>query len=83
MPADAPENSKFEPQNPEPNNTTGLEAGGSVTPGDTPPAETGVGGPNHEPPQRGRTGPIIAIGVISFIVLLIAIGLIARVVGLF
>jgi hypothetical protein len=83
MPDQAREDGPFEPQNPEPNNTAGLEPGGSVTPGDTPPAETGVGGPNHEPPQRGRTGPIIAIGVVAFVVLLIAIGLIGRVVGLF
>jgi hypothetical protein len=73
----------FEPQNPEPDHTTGLEAGGGVTPGDTPPAESSVGGPQHEPPLRGRTGPIIALSIAGFLVLIIVVGLIGRVVGLF
>ncbi|ORM30587.1 DUF6480 family protein [Williamsia sp. 1135] len=79
MPNRDSEDFAFEPQNPEPNDTAGLEAGGSVTPGDTPPAETGVGGPNHEPPQRGRALPIIVISVAVFLVLIIAVGLFSRV----
>jgi hypothetical protein len=71
----------FEPQNPEPSDTTGLESGGSVTPGDTPPAETGVGGPNHEPPVRGKTIPIVIICLAVFLVLIIAVGLFSRIFG--
>lgn len=70
-------------QNPEPNITPGLEAGGSVTPGDTPPVETGVGGPNHEPPQRSRVMPVMVIALVALLAVLIAVGLIGRVVGLF
>ncbi|MBW4781393.1 hypothetical protein KZO37_18690 [Rhodococcus fascians] len=70
-------------QNPEPDETAGLEAGGSVTPGDTPPAETAVGGPNHEPPQRSRVMPIVVVVLVALLAIVIAGGLIGRVVGLF
>ena len=69
-------------ENPEPSETAGLESGGSVTPGDTPPAETGVGGPQHEPPQRTLKLPVIFLGVLGVVVLIVVIGLIGRVIGL-
>lgn len=70
-------------QNPEPDDTAGLERGGSVTPGDTPPAETSVGGPQHEPPQRGRTLPIVFFALIALVVIIVAAGFIGRVFDLF
>ncbi|MCZ4276950.1 hypothetical protein C5142_18635 [Rhodococcus sp. BGS-1C] len=69
-------------ENPDPSETAGLESGGSVTPGDTPPAETGVGGPQHEPPQRTLKLPVIFLGVLGVVVLIVVIGLIGRVIGL-
>ncbi|MGB7384831.1 MAG: DUF6480 family protein, partial [Rhodococcus sp. (in: high G+C Gram-positive bacteria)] len=50
--------------------------------GDTPPAETGVGGPQHEPPQRTLKLPVIFLGVLGVVVLIVVIGLIGRVIGL-
>ncbi|MBA4024325.1 MAG: hypothetical protein C0482_18380 [Gordonia sp.] len=81
MPNRDSEDFAYEPQNPPPGDTAGLEDGGGVTPGDTPPAETGVGGPNHEPPQRGKTVPIVIISLAVLLVLIIAIGLFSRIFG--
>lgn len=77
-----PDAFEFDPQNPDPANTPGLERGGGVAPGDTPPAETSVGGPQHEPPQRRSTGALIAIGIAVIVVLVLAGGLIVRAVDL-
>ena len=63
-------------ENPDPSETAGLERG------DTPPAETGVGGPQHEPPQRTLKLPVIFLGVLGVVVLIVVIGLIGRVIGL-
>ncbi|MEO9104805.1 MAG: DUF6480 family protein [Terrimesophilobacter sp.] len=69
-------------QNPEPKDTPGLEPGGSVQPGDTPPAETGVSGPQHNPPQRSRAVPIVFFVLIGLVVILVAGGLFGRIFGL-
>ena len=68
--------------NPDPAETAGLERGGGVAPGDTPPDAdqlTGaVGGnrdntPNMGPVDGNRTPMFIALGFIAFIVISIAI----------
>ncbi|NIL77485.1 MULTISPECIES: DUF6480 family protein [Nocardiaceae] len=70
-------------QNPEPDDTAGLEPGGGVAPGDTPPVETGVGGPNHEPPQRGLALPVVFLGIVALLVILVVAFFVGRIAGLF
>lgn len=77
-----PDASRFDPQNPDPANTAGLEPGGGVAPGDTPPAETSVGGPHHEPPQRRSVGALVAMGIVVIVIMVVAIGLLVRAAGL-
>ncbi|WAL44449.1 DUF6480 family protein [Rhodococcus pyridinivorans] len=78
-----PDASEFDPQNPDPANTPGLEPGGGVAPGDTPPAETSVGGPQHEPPQRRSAGALVAIVIAVVVALMVSGGLLVRAIGLF
>ncbi len=64
---------------PDPAETAGLEPGGGVDPGDTPPIEgsisgtTGNDGPNKGPVNGNRTPMIIALSVLAVIVLMVAI----------
>ncbi|GAA3019100.1 DUF6480 family protein [Streptomyces fulvorobeus] len=55
---------------PDPRNTPGLDSGGGVPVGDTPPAEgsTSEAGPRNEPPRGWAKGPLIAILVLAVVV---------------
>lgn len=68
---------------PDPRRTPGIDPGGSVPPGETPPAEGGTHGISHpEPPElRKGWGPMPLV-LIMAIVVLVAIGLIAMAVAL-
>ncbi len=68
---------------PEPRRTPGLEPGGGVAPGETPPSEGGMYGISHpEPPQLRKGWGPMALVLIMVVVALIAIGLIAMAVAL-
>ncbi|WP_114257225.1 DUF6480 family protein [Streptomyces sp. Go-475] len=57
---------------PEPERTTGLEPGGGVPPGETPPAESSMpeAGPQetHNPPKGWAKGPMALIIVLAVLV---------------
>lgn len=66
----------------EPASTAGLEAGGGVTPGDTPPSADSMSGatgddrknsPNMGPVSGNRTPMFIALGAIAVLVIMTAL----------
>ncbi|WP_091671566.1 DUF6480 family protein [Amycolatopsis marina] len=62
-----------QPPDPDPKDTAGLEPGGGVRPGDTPPDSAQVSGVSHQEPQRSKAGPIIGISA-AVLVILIGVG---------
>ena len=70
-----------DPMSPDPGQSPGLQGGGSVDPGDTPPSEGSMSGaapdahkaPNMGPVSGNRTPMFIALGFIALIVLSVAI----------
>ncbi|MFG2681901.1 DUF6480 family protein [Streptomyces sp. NPDC048392] len=66
----------FTNPDPDPRSTTGLEPGGGVPPGETPPAESSMpeAGPQelHNPPKGWAKGPLT---LILAVVLVVAAGL--------
>ena len=68
---------------PDPRRTPGLEPGGTVPPGETPPAEGGTSGISHpEPPELRRAWGVMPLVLILVVVALVAIGLIGMAVVL-
>lgn len=69
------------PEDPDPARTAGLEPGGGVDPGDTPPVEGSMSGtapaahdtPNVGPVSGNRTPMIITLSVLAVVVVMIAI----------
>jgi Family of unknown function (DUF6480) len=55
------------PTDPDPDNTPGLEPGGGVMPGDTPPVEASTSGNTFREPDlpSGRTNKLVYVGILA------------------
>ena len=55
------------PTDPDPDNTPGLEPGGGVMPGDTPPGEASTSGNTFREPDlpSGRTNKLVYVGILA------------------
>ena len=71
------------PTDPNPDNTPGLEAGGGVNPGDTPPGEASTSGVSHREPKlpSERTNKAVYVGILV-VVGLVVVMLIGYAVGI-
>jgi hypothetical protein len=63
-------------------NAPGLEPGGGVTPGDTPPDTGQTAGLSHPQPIPSRVGPVVALTAVAITVLAIVCFFLARVLSL-
>jgi hypothetical protein len=70
------------PPDPDPERTPGLEPGGGVRPGDTPPESGSVSGLSHPQPMPGKAFPIATTIVIGILVLCVLALVVAQVIGL-
>ncbi len=68
---------------PEPDDVPGLEKGGSVTPGDTPPDAGQTSGLSHPQPMPSKAVPVIALVIIGLIVAGVAAFFVLRAFDLF
>lgn len=67
---------------PDPDQTPGLEPGGGVPPGETPPAESSTSGLSHPEDPPGRSITPAALVAISIVVLLVLAFLLGKVFAL-
>jgi hypothetical protein len=68
---------------PEPEEVPGLEKGGSVPPGDTPPDAGQTSGLSHPQPMPSRTVPVLALVIIGIVVVGVAAFFVLRAFDLF
>jgi hypothetical protein len=67
-------------QDPDPSRTPGLEPGGGVPPGETPPGEGSISGVAHQ--EKGpapKWVPAVVIGTIGLLVVMVALFMLVRV----
>lgn len=70
------------PPDPDPDRTPGLEPGGGVRPGDTPPDSGSTSGLSHPQPMPGRAGPIWTYIIVGVIVVCAVGVVVAQLIGL-
>lgn len=69
------------PPDPDPARTPGLEPGGGVAPGETPPEAGQTSGLSHPQPMPSRRGPIITLVAVLVVTLLTLAFVVAQVMG--
>ena len=69
------------PPDPDPARTPGLEPGGGVAPGETPPDSGQTSGLSHPQPMPSRRGPIITLVAVLLITALTLAFVVAQVMG--
>ncbi|MCE6996796.1 DUF6480 family protein [Saccharothrix sp. S26] len=69
------------PPDPDPARTPGLEPGGGVAPGETPPDSGQTSGLSHPQPMPSRRGPIITLVAVLLITALTVAFVVAQVMG--
>ena len=68
---------------PDPDSTPGLEAGGGVRPGDTPPGESSTSGASdHQPATGSRGANWVAYAIIGGVVVVVALFFVGYAIGL-
>ncbi|WP_033438117.1 DUF6480 family protein [Saccharothrix sp. NRRL B-16314] len=69
------------PPDPDPARTPGLEPGGGVSPGETPPDSGQTSGLSHPQPMPSRRGPIITLVMVLLVTVLAVAFIVAQVMG--
>jgi hypothetical protein len=69
------------PPDPDPARTPGLEPGGGVAPGDTPPDAGQTSGLSHPQPMPSRRGPVITLVLVVVLTLLVLAFIVAEIMG--
>jgi hypothetical protein len=69
------------PPDPDPDRTPGLEPGGGVAPGDTPPETAQTSGVSHRQPMPSRAGQVVTITLVVIVTILALAFVVAQVMG--
>lgn len=68
---------------PDPASTPGLEPGGGVSPGDTPPGESSTSGAgDHQPPTGSRGANWVAYAIVGLVVAFVVLFFVGYAIGL-